>query len=219
MNPHPDLAGLNRLMEICHRLDLRMKTAPPGRSPPKAGTLVEGLPLDPVLAALYTQQGYIAFALDVADIVISRYDDEQQLLEDNKWWSSSYRQQLALQTLVFASEPLTAYKYATVPSLADTQGRQPVVLVDVYETPYALPVASDVDSFFDTYSRYLEALMALPNAREEGASLMNFPWKSHGIIGRDARLVELIREGRFDPLMPGPEEQAWAQKVIHSASS
>lgn len=54
------------------------------------------------------------------------------------------------------------------------------------EEPYALPVASSVDGFFDTYSRYQEALMALPDAREEKRALFSFPWDIPELIGRDA---------------------------------
>jgi hypothetical protein len=217
MNPVMELPGLERLMEVCHRLELQVKTAPPGHTPLRAGTLIAGLPLDPVLAVVYARLGFVAFATDVAGIVLYRSDDEErELEEDNERWIDRYRKQLALPTFVFAGEPMMAYHYATVPSLADEQGRQPVVWVDVYEEPYAVPVASNVDRFFDAYSRYLEALMALPNAREEGASLKTFPWGSIEIIGRDGPLVEMIHEGRFDSLMTGVEARGWAHKVAHT---
>jgi hypothetical protein len=174
-----------------------------------------GLPFDRVLSAVYTQLGYAAFATDVDGIVLRRYDDtERKLEEDNRWWSEAHRARLALPTFIFAGEPMMAYHYATVPELADVQGSQPVVMVDVYEEPYAMPVASDVDTFFDAYSHYLEHLKATP--RGIGGSQLTFPWNVSDIIGRDRRLVEMIHEGRFDPLMTNREVQEWSRKVVNA---
>jgi hypothetical protein len=214
-----DLPGLDRLMELCGRFSLRMKITPPSHSPVKAGTLIAGLPFDPVLAAVYARLGHAAFATDVAGIILSRSNDEERELdEDNERWMGTYREQLALPTFVFAGEPAMAYRYATVPSLADEQGRQPVVHVDVYEDPYAQPIASNVDRFFEAYSYYLEALLALPNGRQE-ASLLTFPWEVPEIIGRDGRLVQLIQAGRFDSLMLNTETLGWARKVVNAGLS
>jgi hypothetical protein len=209
------LPGLERLMEVCRRLQLRLKISPPSHSPPGAGILMTGLPFDRVLSAVYAQLGYAAFATDVDGIVLRRYDDaERKLEEDNRWWSEGYRARLALPTFIFAGEPMMAYHYATVPELADAQGRQPVVMVDVYEEPYAMPVASDVDAFFDAYSRYLERLKVTPRGMEE--SQLTFPWNVSAIIGRDRRLAEMIHAGRFDLLMTNSEVRDWSRKVVNA---
>jgi hypothetical protein len=214
-----ELAGLERLMNVCRRLNLSLETSPPSHSPLQAGTLLAGLPLDPVLAAVYARLGYAAFATDVAGVILCRSDDEErELQEDNERWIEDHREQLALPTFVFAGEPTMAYHYATVPSLADEQGRQPVVRVDVYEDIYAQPIASDVDRFFEAYARYLEALVTLPEARQE-AGLLTFPWEVPDILGRDGRLVELIQEGRFDSLMLNAETLGWARKVVNAGIS
>jgi hypothetical protein len=212
---------LERLLEVCGRLKLGLRVTPPGLAVPQAGALMAGLPFDPVLAAVYTRLGQGAFATDVAGIILPRLDDEERKLEeDNMWWSRGYGKQLALPTFIFAGEPLMAYHYATVPSLADEQGRQPVVWIDVYEEPYALPVASTVDRFLEAYARYLEALMALPNAREEEDTLLTFPWEVPTIIGRDERLVELIRAGSFSPLMKTTSTTPnWVAQVLAAAKS
>jgi hypothetical protein len=208
-----EMPGLERLMESCRRLQLQLKTSLPAQIPPKAGALMAGLPFDRVLSAVYAQLGFAAFAADVDGIVLRRYDDvERKLEEDNRWWSEGHRKRLVLPTFIFAGEPMMAYHYATVPDLADAQGRQPVVMVDVYEEPYALPVASNVDHFFDAYSRYLESLMALPGARE--GTPLTFPWSIPAIIGRDAALVKMIQDGRFDLLMPNTEARGWSRKVV-----
>jgi hypothetical protein len=168
-----------------------------------------------VLSAVYAQLGYAAFATDADGIVLRRYDDtERKLDEDNRWWSEAHRARLALPTFIFAGEPMMAYHYATVPELADAQGRQPVVMVDVYEDPYAMPVASDVDTFFDAYSHYLESLKAIPGGREE--MQLTFPWNVPAIIGRDGRLVEMIHGGRFDALTTNREVQDWSWQVVNA---
>jgi hypothetical protein len=212
-----ELPGLERLIEVCRRLELQVVSKPPGRLPPKAGALVEGLPLDPVLAAVYSRLGGAVFATDVAGIILDAWNDEdRQLEEENRWWSQGHQKQLALPTFIFAGEPHLAYYYATVPDLADEKGHQPVVRLDVYENPFALPVASNVDRFFEAYSRYLEELMAIPGAREEGSAQLTFPRGVPAILGRDGKLVEMISGGRFDLLMPDLEDRGWARKVVNA---
>ena len=215
-----ELPGLERLMEVCGRLGLRLETSRPAHSPLQAGARVEGLPLDPMLAAVYARMGSASFATDISGIVLHPWEDtNRQLAEQNRWWAENYQKQFPAQTFVFAGEPHLAYHYATVPSLADERGYQPVVWVDVYEEPCAFPIASNVDRFFEAYSRYLETLMSLPNAREEGSSLLAFPLGCADVIGCDATLVAQLRSGRFDLLMTGPEEQAWERKVIATGLS
>jgi hypothetical protein len=64
-------------------------------TPLEAGTLIAGLPLDPMLAAVYTRLGYAAFATDVAGLVLSRSNDEErELEEENERWLKNYREQL-----------------------------------------------------------------------------------------------------------------------------
>ena len=212
--PH-ELPGLGRLLAVCRRLALRVKTSAPVHDSPQAGALLAGLPFDPILAAVYVRFSHAAFATDVAGIILRHCDGGgRTLATDNTWWGESYRNQLALPTFIFAGEALAASHYATIPELADAQGHQPVVKVDVHERPYALPVASTVDHLFEAYSHYLEALLALPHARDEGDALLLFPRDVPHIIGRDAQLVASIRAGRFDRLMPGADEQAWARMVL-----
>ncbi|HSP80886.1 MAG TPA: hypothetical protein VLQ93_20330 [Myxococcaceae bacterium] len=70
-----------------------------------------------------------------------------ELEEENRKWKESWQERLPLQLFVFGGETGLAQYFATVPALADGKGRQPVVEVNVYEEPYALPIASDVDRF------------------------------------------------------------------------
>ncbi len=119
--------------------------------------------------------------------------------------------------VVFGSDMGMAYTYATVPGLADGWGRQPVVRVDTYEfEPYVMPVASNVDRFFDSYSHYLEDLVADSRYQESGETDLVFPWHATGLLARDKRLVELMRAGRFDSLMKNVDDvtRRWAARVM-----
>jgi hypothetical protein len=213
------LPGLERLLEVCGRLGLRADVAPPRHALPPVGTSAGGHSLDPVLAVVYARLGYAYIA---EDMYVLRVDDrENQWEEQNQWWRESWQKRLRMPVVLFGGEASLAYYHATVPDLADEYGRQPVVRIDTYELdgPYAMPLASDVDRFFEAYSRYLEVLVATPGYEREGDSVLSFPWETPEVFARDERLVQLIRAGRFDPLMPGPEEQAWAAKVVAAANT
>jgi hypothetical protein len=179
---------------------------------------VGGHSLDPQLAALYARYGRGSFA---SDIYFLRADDsENQLETQNAWWREAWQSHLADPLFIFGGVASLAYYFATVPGLADAQGLQPVVEVDTYSLDglYALPLASSVDRFFDTYARYLELAGATPGFQEDGLSVLAFPWAVPQVVGRDERLVQLIREGRFDSLMPDAESRAWAAEVVVAAS-
>jgi hypothetical protein len=117
--------------------------------------------------------------------------------------------------LLFGKTPSLAYHLATVPKLADAQGRQPVLYIDNHDERVVLPVASNVDQFFDTYSRYLEVLVQSPEYEPDLFSGVVFPWGVPELISRDRPLVELLAAGRFKGLMTTtPEEREWAEKVL-----
>lgn len=210
-----NLPGLERLITVCQHLGLTLLTEPPGHAPPVAGALMSGHPFDPILSACYSRLGYACFATDIAGVILARCNDNvNELTRDNAQWREGRLKRLSSLLFVFGGTPGMAYSYATVPSLADTRGCQPVVEVDAYEEPSALPIASSVDRFFDTYSRYLEALSAIPGFREEGEAALTFPWEVPHIIGRDERLVELIRAGAFNALMRQTDEaREWVARV------
>jgi len=211
------LPGLERLMEVCQRSSLSVETSPPAREPLKAGSLLEGLPLDPVLASVYARLGHAMFATELVGPgwILYRHDDQVHGLEErNKWWREEWWQELGEPVIVFGGD---LYTYATVPRLADERGRQPVIRVDTYEyDPHVMPVASSVDRFFDSYSRYLESLVTDRDYQEEGETNLRFPWQATEILARDERLVELMRAGRFDSLMKIMDDvtRRWVDKVM-----
>jgi len=208
-------------MAVCTRLGLSLKSSSPRKNPLEPGILVAGLPFDPLLAATYARLGHAAFAADIGGLVLNRLDDHERTLEErNRQWQATEEHPFSMALFLFGGEAGLAYHYATVPQLADAQGRQPVVFVDDYEVPpLALPVASDVDRFFELYSRYLEELVAHPAFSRDDPAVLAFPRQLLHLIASDERLVSLIREGRFDPLMPGAEAQAWAHRVVSAGDA
>ncbi|MFP2925314.1 hypothetical protein ACLESO_08865 [Pyxidicoccus sp. 3LG] len=167
-----------------------------------------------MLAAFYERCGRAYFAEDIYFLRVD--DDEDQLEQKTQWWREDWQERLVMPLFIFGGVANLAYYFATVPGLADEQGRQPVVQVDTYEPscPVVLPLASNVDRLLDTYSRYLEELVALDDFAELGTSALTFPWKVPHLLARDDRLVQLIREGHFDAQLPGLEGKAWTAKVL-----
>jgi hypothetical protein len=212
---HAELPGLERLLSVCQRLGLQVVTTPPGKHPPKPFTQVEGMPLDPLLAGFYTHLGRGMFAADADGLGLFQVDDDvNELPAKNKAVREGWQRELFSSFLIFGGAPGLAHYYATVPGLADEHGCQPVVWVDSYEKGYALPAASNVDRLFDTYSRYLEELVAHEDFQERGSAALTFPWRTPHLLARDERLVQLIREERFDRWFPGQEGKDWAARVL-----
>jgi hypothetical protein len=212
------LPGLERLLDVCQRLDLGLQTSPPAREPLRAGCLLEGVPFDPVLASVYARLGHAVFATRLMGPAIYQSSNEEHGLEKiNKDWRGKWWEELGTPVLVFGG---AVYTYATVPALADERGRQPVVEINTYELDglHVMPVASNVDCFFDTYACYLEAMVKDPDDLDAGRKRLIFPWNATEILARDERLVELMRAGSFDPLMKDADDETrrWASTVMGS---
>lgn len=177
--------------------------------------MLEGVPFDPLLASVYARLGMAVFANQIMGPALIRFDDESRSLQErNKWWRENEWELLGEPVIVFAGE---VHVYATVPGLADALGRQPVVQVDTYEyEPKVMPVASNVDHFFLSYSLYLEAVASDSRYQASGEVDLIFPWDATEALARDERLVELMRAGRFDALMKHVDESTrrWAARVM-----
>jgi hypothetical protein len=169
-----------------------------------------------MLAAVHSRLGY--FRLEEG-LSLLRLVDAQgfELTRVNERWRGAHPEPFR-SLLVFAKEDLLAHYYATVPSLADERGFQPVVDIDVHSTPHAVPVASNVERFLDTYARYLEALLVSPGFEEDGYAALIFPWDVPELLAADQPLVEMLRAGRFDFLLPRNEEtRQWMGRVLDAA--
>ncbi|WP_257454794.1 hypothetical protein [Archangium lipolyticum] len=203
MTPVHSLPGFERMLEVCRKDGMALYQEPPDSLTLVIGELVAGLPCDPLLSAVLARvntlglpEGFFLLPGKAAD----GFDLRGVNAEWRRDWPEPFR-----SLLVFAKEQALAYYLATVPTLADEQGIQPVVWVDTYEDLYALPIASSVDRFFDTYSRSLERQV----------ERLNFPRDVPDLIARDASLVGMIRSGRFDFLMETCQEaHEWAGKVL-----
>ncbi|HEX5746856.1 MAG TPA: hypothetical protein VFZ09_11485 [Archangium sp.] len=198
MTNDTSLPGLDRLLATCEKYSVQVNTRKPWGGASDAGTLLLGLPLDPMLAAFYSRLG--GLHLDF-DLFVEPCDEQVNGIlmaneEVQPYWPEPFR-----SLVIFGCREASAYRYATVPSLADAQGLQPVVKVDPYEDFYALPIASNVDRFFDTYARYLELVYMDPEIREERGAWPVFPWDVPELIATDRTLMRMLVEGRFDFLM------------------
>ena len=79
------LPGLERMIEVCQRLNLSLELLPPAREPSNAGDLLEGLPLDSVLATVYARLGSASFGPGVMGWGLLQSDDQvHKLEEENK---------------------------------------------------------------------------------------------------------------------------------------
>ncbi|WP_257447895.1 hypothetical protein [Archangium lipolyticum] len=186
---------------------------PPTQAILDSETLIAGQPCDPLLAALHARVGYLRMH---EGVLLLRLVDPQKfdLVSVNEDWRRDWPEPVR-SLLVFAKEHALAYYYATVPCLKSSEGLQPVVKANVYEEPYALPLASNIDRFFSSYARYLEVLIADPDYEEYGAAALSFPWGVPEILAEDLPLVEMLRAGRFDFLMEkNVDARQWVSQVL-----
>jgi hypothetical protein len=182
------------------------------KTAPKPGESILDEPVDPQLAAVYERAGGGKLG------PLSLYSP------GTEWdhlipWNMRLRER-GLDTihfrssLVFGEETGFALYFATVPRLADAQGLQPVIYLQAMDFPSAAPVASSVDRFFDTYSRYLELMVVDPGYVHNRVPEILFPWDVQQIITRDEPLMALARAGRFDFLtQDDAEARQWVQQL------
>jgi hypothetical protein len=201
------LSGLDRLIDICRKNDLPVDCAPPQRPPIVSGESFLGQPFDPVLAAVYARtDGAVLGDLQIYPFV----DPENTILRINRGMRR-FEEGPYMSSLLFGQIPLLAYYLATVPSLADAGGVQPVIFINGYEGDQVLPVASNVDEF----SIYLEQVVRTPEYVSERHVSLHFPMSVPGLIARDLQLVAALSSGRFDTLMRNDEEGLqWTSRVI-----
>jgi len=213
MDPHVTLPDLDRLISLCQRHALPLKLSPPIASAPKAGEAIFGEPFDPQLAALYERFG----GAEWGPISLYRPDSEWDGLIPWNQELREYDSVIFRASHVFSRKTGFALYFATVPRLADAQGLQPVIYIQAMEFLSAVPVASSVARFFDTYSHYLELMVVDPEYLSSHVPEVVFPWSVPQLFARDATLLEQIRAGRFDFLMQDDEEsQKWARELLTS---
>ena len=203
------LPGLEHLVSVCRQNALPLELITASAAPTPGEPLLES-PLDPMLAAFYEQWEEAVFT----DLILFQYEP---LLRDTNEQLRRQDEQPFRSVLVFAQESSLAYYYATLPALADATGCQPVLYIDAHMERIVLPVASNVDRFFDVYARYLETLARDELYREEKVASVGFPWGVPELIAHDAPLVEALAAGRFEPWMmhdEGGESRQWLRQLL-----
>lgn len=212
------LRGLDRLLEVCQRTGYSVDLRPPGRAPPRAGELIAGRPFDPILATVYKRLGEGRFGGELGQLHLYRVDDQLNGIASDVEIQDS-RGEPFPSSLCFGTVPGLAYYFATVPRLADARGYQPVIYIDAYEEGFVVPVASNVDRFFDTFSRYVELAVRDVGYRSGGPLEETFfPLTVPKLIALDRPLVERLAAGHFDFLMTQtPGTRKWATQVKKAA--
>jgi hypothetical protein len=168
--------------------------------------------MDPQLAAAHARVGSLWVREELA-VLPWRHELRPDMHRTSAHWRREWAEPFG-SLCVFARDDRLTYCYATVPALVGEKGTQPVVWVDIYETLYAVPIGSDVDHFFGTYARYLEAEPPLPEGEEFVPPTRTFPWDASEFIARDRALVAMIRAGRFDFLMKAnAQAREWVAKL------
>ena len=208
MSTTTPLPGLDRLIAICQRLSLLIELSPPQAPAPQAGQLVLGEPFDPQLAAVYQRLGSATFG---PFTLHGPGQDENGLIPTNEWVREE--EEIYFHApLIFGKKTGFSLYYGVVPRLADSRGPQPVVYISAHDAQqFAIPIASNVDRFFDLHSRYLERMVADFEYIETGLSLVTFPWDMADLIRHDEPLIAQVRAGCFNFLT---NEQQGAQKWL-----
>jgi len=208
------LPGLARLLETCRKHGVSVDTSPPANSLPVTGALVAGHPFDPILAAVYRHFSRMRIAGENGEFELHRFDEQVDGLSLVARDRRQGTREPFYSAVAFGSIPDLEYYFATVPELADERGRQPVIYINAYPERTVLPVASNVDRFFDTLSRYLELLQQDTGYRFDGIRDTQFPEGVPELITQDEALVRLLRSGRMDFILnPHDEFQEWMARV------
>jgi len=199
------MPGLDRLLEVVRRHAVEVEILRAGHAPPLAGETLVGRTIDPMLAATYARVGKLDFKPWRSLLI--QCDDEVNglLLENQEWdsfWPHPFWPEHFRPLMLFGTN--MGYRYATVPVLAGADGNQPVIYVDAYESIYGLPVASNLDRFFEIYSRYLELQFREPAHATGDDPYIDFPWEVPELFGRDQALKEMLSSRVFDKwMLPG----------------
>lgn len=204
------LKGLERLMARCReqRLPLRLGTA--SKEDWTGRELFPGQPLDPLLAAVFKRVGDAR----MAELALYAPEGANGVMVINRTLRERGEDPFP-SCLVFAQVPSLAYRFALVPGLPDAHGLQPVVFIDDHIEKEVLPVASNLDHFFDTYARSIESFAKGGTPSPDAWDDMDFPRFEPELVAQDTTLVEMMRAGRFDGLVTrDAESQRWMQQVL-----
>jgi hypothetical protein len=195
-----------------HGLDIALRPRAAG-IPDTRPTL--GHPLDPDLAEIYTRaDGGRLWQIHIhpsgGDTGIEAMNLSARLIDDEE-----PRTEKVIELAQFGHQ--AAY-LATVPSLAGTDGRAPVLYLDRNEGFWrALPIASSIDAAFALIARYLERVAREHGSVDAGIESVLFPWDVAELVREDAALRAMIDRGAFDEVIePSSDVGEWLARVRRS---
>lgn len=209
----PSLKGLERLMSLCRELDLPLRQGLPATEDWTSRELFPGQPVDPLLASVFRQVGSVR----MAEVFVYAPGGEHGIVAINTMLREQGEAPFPA-CIVFGQVPSLAYRFALVPGLADARGMQPVLFIEDYIDKEVLPVASNLDHFFDTYARSIESVVRRNSSAPGMWEDSYFPRFEPACVAQDHALVDMMRAGRFDGLVTRDEEsQQWMQQVLDAS--
>jgi hypothetical protein len=189
------LTEFDHLCEQCRRLGLTYKLIPQVGDPPNTQPVL-GSTLDPYLRVLLSRINggqlwkLYLFGGEGSPNELIGINRDIRLISDDL--------PELVEFVLFGQIGNQATHLAVVPSLANADGYQPVVVLDLNEDIKVVPVASNVDRCFELLARYLDLLVVRWGDVEEGEMNLLFPWDGQDLIARDEDLIKLINQGLFD---------------------
>ena len=177
--------------------------------------------MDPLLASFYARCDGGLFG----DLQILGFGTERQAIGA---WNESLREsrqdihpQLA-SCIEYAKEAGAPHYLATVPSLANPEGVQPVVMLLQYVDLSIYPIASSVDKVFDLWARFSDLRLGRYGRLDVYMIdvLDCHLWREHRLLAEDEELVRMLGSGSFDPLVGDEtDREEWTQAVIQARRS
>jgi len=218
MRPVISLPGLELLIQTLQHSGIGVQLDPAVPGMPGAGHPVLEEPFDPYLATLYARcnggrLGHLRLFQGVGDRGLMTRN-----LEIRSEADSRHR-----QVLRFATLDSTAYSLGTVPSLAASDGPQPVVMASDYIDFDVFPLASTVDRAFRLYALYCETCLRKYGGKLDWnpageADNVSFPFHFVREVAQDRELVRLLEDGRFEALTaPAPDSRDWVNQILAAA--
>ncbi|MCY1032889.1 hypothetical protein OV207_15570 [Corallococcus sp. BB11-1] len=197
-------------MALCREYGLPLREGLPVVEDWTSRELFPGQPVDPLLAAVLKRVGDAR----LAEVALHGFEGEYGLVATNGMLRERGDAPFP-SCLVFGRVPSLAYRFALVPGLADARGLQPVVFIDDHLDKEVLPVASNLDRFFEAYARSIEHFAGGRRLGPDPWNDLDFPRFAPERVAEDRPLVDLMRAGRFDGLVTQDEEsQRWMRQVL-----